>query len=169
MQNKELRDFAAEQLDRVLGFFGRVDAKASGLFAFDSALLAILCLNIRVDDIDLWYVFVPAVGAVGLLAASLVFTYRSSFPDLAGGNGSLIYFREIAARTEASFIDELTKATDEQITRDLLGQVWRNSEILRMKFDRVKIGFVLAAFALIPWCWFLVAVAVQHGQAPILN
>ena len=39
-----------------------------------------------------------------MIAASLWFLYRVAFPALDGGHESLIYFREIAKRTESSFI-----------------------------------------------------------------
>ena len=90
-------------------------------------------------------------------------------PLLKGGADSLIYFREIAKRTEAKFIDEFIAQTDNAHTRDLLGQVWRNSEILKMKYDAIKISFVLSALALIPWTIFLALAAVAHSGGLIFK
>ena len=126
---KSTKDVAEKQLDRVLSFFPRVEAKASFLFALNTGMLALLVLNLRLDDFLVWFLVIPAVGFILIVAASLYFIYRSGFPSLKGGASSLIYFREIAKRTEAKFIDEFVAQNDDAHTRDLLGQVWRNSEI----------------------------------------
>lgn len=63
----------------------------------------------------------------------------------------MLYFREIAQRTEAKFIDEWLQFMDEEYLKDLLGQVWRNSEILKQKFDHIRWAFNLLALAVVPW------------------
>ncbi len=166
---KSTKDAAEKQLDRVLSFFPRVEAKGSFLFALNTGTLALLALNLRLDDVLVWFLVVPAVGFILLVAASLYFIYRSSFPSLKGGASSLIYFREIAKRTEAKFIDEFVAQKDDAYTRDLLGQVWRNSEILKMKYDAMKVAFILSAIALIPWTVFLALAAVIHATGLILR
>ena len=126
---KSIKDTSETQLDRVLSFFPRVEAKASFLFALNTGMLALLALNLRLDDFLIWFLVIPAISFILLIGASLFFLYRSSFPSLKGGTSSLIYFREIAKRTEAKFIDEFVAENEDAHTRDLLGQVWRNSEI----------------------------------------
>jgi hypothetical protein len=163
------KETAERQLDRVLGFFSRVDAKGSFLFALDTSLLALLAVNVSPDDFKECFLVVLAVFVVLLLAVSLYFTYRSAFPVLKGGHGSLIYFREIAKRTEANFIDEFIAQKDDAHVRDLLGQVWRNAEILTIKFDAMKIAFGLTAFALIPLTVFIALAAVAHAGKLILR
>ena len=169
MNEKDRLDVASEQLNRVLGFFGRVDSKASALFATNSALLAIVCLNLSGSDIYVWYLTASAALAISLILVSHYFLYRCAFPSLKGGNNSLIYFREIANRTEAKFIDEFVSADEDELTKDVLGQVWRNAEILKIKFDSVKVSFILTAISLLPWAAFLIGSALKHGQAPSLR
>ena len=164
-----IKDPAERQLDRVLSFFPRVDAKGSFLFALDTGLLALLALNLQPEDFRVWFLIVPAISVLLIVGTSLYFLYRCSFPWLKGGADSLIYFREIAKRTEAKFIDEFIAQTDNAHTRDLLGQVWRNSEILKMKYDAIKISFVLSALALIPWTIFLALAAVAHSGGLIFK
>jgi hypothetical protein len=164
-----VKDTAEKQLDRILSFFPRVDAKGSFLFALDTGLLALLALNLQPEDFRVWFLIVPAISVLLIVGTSLYFLYRCSFPWLKGGANSLIYFREIAKRTEAKFIDEFIAKTDNDHTRDLLGQVWRNSEILKMKYDAIKISFVLSALALIPWTIFLALAAVAHSGGLIFK
>lgn len=168
MDHKTAQEIAGKQLDRVLGFFPRVDAKASFLFAMNTGILALLVLNLQLGDLKVWFLAGPAVVAVALLIASYLFVYRCTFPHLKGGAGSLIYFREIAKRTEANFVSEFLQLNDQELARDLSGQIWRNSEILKTKFDSMKIAFVLTAIALIPWVGFLLGAALLHSPAGLI-
>lgn len=169
METKDVREFGAKQLDRILGFFARVEAKASFLFAINTTLLALIALNLRQSDFHLWYVMVPGVGAVALIVGSLWFIYQCHFPRLDGGSESIIYFAEIAKRTEANFIARCEAVEETALTKDVLGQVWRNSEILTAKFGYVKKAFTLTGLALLPWFMFLVATSVTNAQTPLLK
>lgn len=158
-QRKEARD----QLTLTLSFFSRVDAKASALLAINTGMLAILASNAPPVAAMSVLSYVPAGIAVAMIAASLWFLYRVAFPALDGGHDSLIYFREIAKRTESNFIDAYTTQGEVPRIKDLLGQVWRNSSILAAKFDALKWAFILMALAIIPWA---IAVAMFSSQHP---
>jgi hypothetical protein len=112
-----------------------------------------------------WLMLIVVAITILLLASSIIFLYRGAFPSLKGGHASLIYFREIANRTEHKFIEEFKAQTDEQHVSDLLGQVWRNSEILKIKFDSLKMAFTLLAWALIPWVISLALFASYNNPA----
>ena len=155
---------ATEQLDRVLGFFDRAESKASFLFAVDTGLLALIALNLRLDDFNVWYVVLLGASATLLIGASLVCLFHSTVPNLKGGGDSLIYFREISKKTEAKFIDDFLALNKEDFTRDVLGQVWRNSEILNAKFNSVRYAFIWTALALFPWTAFIGAVSILHSK-----
>lgn len=172
MENKELIDLARDQLNRVLGFFPRVDAKVSVLFSVDIAMLALLAGKAPISTLQ-WNLFPSLVAllALTLVALSLFFLYQASFPRLAGGHRSLLYFREIAAREEAVFVDEFREQSEDAYLKDLLRQVWRNSEILKQKYDYLKYAFISLICALLPW---LVALAIfaalnSNGQTQLLK
>lgn len=169
MAGKADLEFAAKQLDRILGFFPRVEAKASFLFALNSGMLGILAINIKKEDLVLWQHVLPILVAVLLLSASLYFAYRCTFPSLKGGSASLIYFAEIAKLREANYIESIKSADTEQLTDDFLGQAWRNSEILALKFSAIKNAFALTAAALIPWVIFLVLASVTHANLAVVR
>src|SRR5438128_11442795 len=100
MNGQEQLNAAREQLRVVLDFFGRVETKLSVVLGVDLAMLGFLASKIPAAAT------VPVVGwlAVGvfalLSAGSLWNLYRASAPQLEGGHDSLVYFREIANRTE---------------------------------------------------------------------
>jgi hypothetical protein len=110
MDTKRRLEIASGQLDRVLGFFARVEAKASFVFAVDSTVLGLVAVNIQFGDLSNWLIVTPAAVCILLVGASLFYVYRCSFPSLTGGTNSLIYFREIAKRREAEFIEQFVPA-----------------------------------------------------------
>lgn len=82
-----------------------------------------------------------------------------------------MYFREIAKRKEAVFIDDFSQQPEEAFLKDVLSQVWRNSEILKQKYDYIKYSFVVIICALPPW---LIALAMftsmnLESQPQLLN
>ena len=167
MQSKDRHNAASGQLDRVLGFFARVEAKASFIFAVDSSILGLTALNFRPGDLTTWYIVLPATVTTLLIFASLFFVYRCSFPTLKGGSSSIVYFQEIAKRREAEYLEQFEQADEKSLTRDFAAQVWRNSEILSMKFRAIKIAFILTALALVPWFALLAASAIVHPAVTV--
>jgi hypothetical protein len=161
-QHKEARD----QLSLVLSFFSRVDAKASALLAIDTGMLALLTSKAPPLTTMLVLSYALAGVTAAMLGGSLWFLYRVAFPSLDGGHQSLIYFREIARRTETNFIDDFRAEEEESRVKDLLGQVWRNSCILTAKFDALKWAFILMALAIIPWG---ATVALFSSQSPSIQ
>ncbi|MGC1271582.1 MAG: Pycsar system effector family protein [Croceibacterium sp.] len=160
-------DALQRQLDRVLGFIPRVEARINGLFGVNTFLLAIGALNVSAGDLKLWYVTVPGAAFVGCMIISYAFLYRANFPDDRGGHGSLIFFKEIQKRTEAGYQAELLACTEENFRNDLIGQIWRNSEILCDKYQGVKSAIVWAAVSLVPFFVFISASATVHGRVPL--
>src|SRR4051812_13694569 len=93
---------AQDLLTKILTFFPRVDTKGTALFAINTAMLAILTANSpSFTEYNQWYMFFPLVPML-FIGISIWHVYKSSFPKLDGGSRSLIYFREIAARTEVT-------------------------------------------------------------------
>jgi len=48
-------------------------------------------------------------------------------------------------------VDEFSKQTKEEYSKDLLCQAWRNSQILTLKFDCLKQAFIFMALAIPAW------------------
>jgi hypothetical protein len=172
MENTQFIDLARDQLNRVLGFFPRVDAKISVLLSVAIAMLALLAGKAPIKELQ-WNSrpALVALLALALITLSLVFLYQASFPRLAGGPLSLLYFREIARRKENAFIAEFSQQSEESYLNDLLAQVWRNSEILKQKYDYIKYSFIVLLCALPPWLIALALFASLNSdpQTPLLK
>jgi hypothetical protein len=72
------------------------------------------------------------------------------------------YFREIAKRTESSFVEEFMAQVDEVYIKELLSQIWRNSEILTEKFNHISAAFNWMVLALLPWIASLAFLALRY-------
>jgi hypothetical protein len=169
MEHKHLSEVAESQLDRVLAFFPRADAKGSVLLAVDTGMLAILASSSsawNTFDRWIWVSLIPLL----LIGISLWHLYMGAFPSLKGGHDSLIYFREISKRTESKFIEEFLAQSDETYVKDLLSQVWRNSEILREKFNHISAAFNWTALAIVPWLSTMILLNIRYAsKSPLLR
>jgi hypothetical protein len=165
MDNAEpLIERSRDQLNRVLGFFPRVDAVSSVLLGVNIGMLALLANNMLPLKAFAWYTAF-AVIPIFLIGISLIHLYRGSFPKLDGGWRSLIYFREIAQRSESEFTKEFSAQSHQEYVNDLLSQVWRNSEILTQKFNHLRLAFIFMALAIVPWVVALALFSAQVSEA----
>lgn len=156
MPHEQISSASKDQLNLVLGFFPRVDAKASVVLGVDTGMLGYLAAHLPPLNSLRWWEFPAPAVTLLLLTLSYWHLYKGAFPNLAGGEGSLVYFREIANRTESKFIDEFIAQQASEYARDLLGQAWRNSVILREKFNQLKFSFSFLAAAIFPWAISLI-------------
>lgn len=161
--------YADHQLDRINSFIPRINAKASVLLALASAELAVMVLNLAPADLMRWYIGVPVIVFLGLISGVLIQLYRCAYPHLKGGNSSLIYFGEIAKRTEANYLREYTALTEDDLLRELVGQIWRNSEIVSAKYSHLKLATVLTMTSLVPWVVVLGTTAVIYSRLPVTH
>jgi hypothetical protein len=151
METEQLLPACKDELNLVLSFFPRVDAKASVVLAVDTGMAGYLAAHLPPLYSLRWWEFLAPACAFALLVLSFWHLYKGAFPTLKGGDRSLVYFREIARRTESKFIDEFMLQEEVAYIKDTLGQVWRNSEILTDKFDHLKFSFIFLAGAVLPW------------------
>jgi hypothetical protein len=160
---------AVRQLDLVMGFFPRIDAKVTAILGIEIAMLGFLAAN--TPQLSLWsYWMAVAVAPVALTAVSMRYLYVCSFPHLEGGRSSLIYFREVASRPEDEYTVQFIAQRDDARARDVLSQVWRNSQILEKKFDALKRAHLWLIAALPPWIASLcVFVAISRNQGGLFH
>lgn len=159
--------FATAQLDRLMGFFPRVESKASFILALNIAMLGILALNFPVQQVG------SLPGCFGIIAAlalavSLFQLYVVFFPHLKPGDKlSLIYFGDIGLTGWRAYHQSVETLTDGELLQDLTCQIWRNAEILTIKFDRMRSAFIFTALALPFWMLLLGAATIRAGKIVI--
>lgn len=156
--------FATDQLNRVMGFFPRVEAKASLILAINIGMLGAMAVNFPVRDI------LSPRGCCGIIAALLLILslwqlYVVFFPHLKPGEKpSLVFFGDIADMGWSGYRKAVTTLTDDALLEDLTCQIWRNSEILKIKFDKTRAAFILTLVALPFWLLLLSAATLRAGK-----
>lgn len=158
-------DAAKFQLSFVLGLFPRVDARASVLLGVNLGMLAFLVSNLPGTQQLGWYMLYPAVPTAALISYSLVKLFFCAFPQLEGGSRSLIFFSEIAKRRESEYIDEFLAQSTPDYLKDLAAQVWRNSEILTLKYRYLREAFFSMSLAIPFWGITLVLFFLASASA----
>lgn len=159
--------FLNGQLDRLQQFFPRVEGRATFLMALVLAQLGIVAANFPIEQP---FGFTAFLGYLTVCCAGLSIwkIYGVLFPHLdPAPRPSLIYFDDIAKRSEIAFAAEIKDAHDAVLVDDLASQIWRNSEILATKFRLIKHAFLAAAFGIPPWLVFLAIVALTSGRNPM--
>lgn len=153
---------AKNQLDLVLSFFPRIDAKFSVVLGLDIGMLGVLAAKVPNPVFAVptmtWYVI---AGFVVALVFSLLQLYRGSYPNVKGGEDSVIFFRYIAKQTEHKFIESFKAMTTDQLGDELLGQAWRNARILDQKIAALKWAYIFMAVAVVPWALALARFAAS--------
>ncbi|PHQ64400.1 MAG: hypothetical protein COC10_01035 [Sphingobium sp.] len=162
-------EVAERQLALVQNFMPRLDSKVTALFAIVSAQLAVAALNLTAADLPKWYVTVPLAVFLAMVAWTYFNLYRCAFPHLEGGQASLVYFAEISKRRESDFVHQYMSVSVTDLTNDICGQIWRNSEIVSCKFKYLKAATQWAMGSLLPWAIVLIAASFSNGRVPLVG
>lgn len=162
-------EVAERQLDRIQSFFPRIDSKVSALFAIASGQIAIAAVNLSFEDLKLWWITVPATAFLLTIGWTILNLYWCTYPHLNGGSRSLVYFSEIAKLREPEYLERYTALTEERLKADIVGQIWRNSEIVSAIYRYLKHGTAAAMLSLIPWTALLVATSLSHWKLPVVG
>lgn len=150
MKSNLMLETINSQFDRILSQFGRIDSRASVILTIDLGMLTLLALNYPFQsEFTYWHL----AGLIPLIfvTISLIKLYKSQYPDFEGGSQSLFYFKEIAAKTEVNFTNEFVNLTEEQVVKEILCQIWRNSTIIDAKFRYLKASIFWMAISIIFW------------------
>lgn len=162
-------EIAERQLDRVLQFASRIESKVSMLLATNLGIFAVLLTNLSYSDINTWYIASPLAVGLLMISQSIFYLYKATYPRLEGGSSSLVFFSEIANRTEHNYQKEFLNISLEDLYSDLAGQIWRNSQIMKSKFYCVNRAFFWTFSSIVPSVIFLFASSVTHGRTILVN
>lgn len=166
---QDARAFATTQLDRLMGFYPRIDGKASFLLALIVTMLGVMAINFPIQKIG------SPRGCAGIIAALLLVLslWRLCyvfFPHLTSGEKlSLIYFGDIAREQWREYHNSLASVSEQELIEDITCQIWRNSKILKIKFDETQAALIFMIMALPFWFTLLFAAALRAGKFVLGN
>ena len=145
-----------ESLQRAIGFTRTADRKAAPVIALQVALAGVLAARMESlapilvqchwDAERIVLVCVASLYGISTIAsvAIAVCVYIPVYPK---ADGSLIYFKDIAAMRYQQFEELSMQMTPEEIERQLLAQIHRVSKIASRKMRRVSWAFVSGAIS----------------------
>lgn len=162
----EVTSAALAQLDRLQTLFGRVEGKASFLFAVDLALLGSVAVATPFGAVG------SPAGMSGLIATvllgfSMINLCAAFYPHLKNPRASVLYFADIARLSAEEYRTRIRGGTPAEVADDALCQVWRNARILDKKFNRSRSAFLLAAAAIPFWLALLGIGVAEGGKLPL--
>jgi len=114
---------AQHQLDLILSFYGRVDAKLSVVLGIDLAMLGVFFTKVALAKSLPFVVLASGIVFCFLMFGSLLQLFRGSFPDLNGGHSSLVYFSRNCEAARVRISRFLWRSDRGQVGRRLLGAV----------------------------------------------
>ncbi|ODS90376.1 MAG: hypothetical protein ABS45_15985 [Comamonas sp. SCN 65-56] len=155
---------AWNQLNLVLGFFSRIDAKLSVVLGINLGMLALAGSRMPAIHTMDWRMLLIAASFAAAIAASFYHLWKGAFPDLNGGTSSIVYFKSIAGMSESAFRHAYSAACPAALANDVLNQVWRNSKILDRKFTSLRRAFVATICAVAPWVVLLIALPASSTK-----
>ena len=166
MPPADLKPNLYAQLDRLMGFFPRIDSKATFLLAIDFAMLGVLA-----KAFPLFHLASPrgvfAIVAGVLLSLSLGKLCVAFLPHFdSGEHTSIVYFKDIASLGWRGYHHAVATISDDELIDDLTCQIWRNSEILKIKFAAAEAALIFMLIALPFWLMMLAAVTLRSGKVP---
>lgn len=169
-ETEKLRlEVAERHLAALQSFHPRIDGKVSAIFAVSSAQLALVAVNVTMDDFLIWYKASLAAAFIVITVAVHVNLYLSTYPQLAAGSRAFTFFGHVSRMGEAEFISEYTALTVDQLLHDFSRQIWRNSQIVAAKYHYLKIASISLFISLIPWTLLLAILSLSEWKLPNLT
>lgn len=148
------------QLDRIIGFYSRIDTKASVIFAINVSMTGYLISRTSYLLLQLPSLWIFAVSYVLCLAISLISLYLSTKPNTTAPEESLLFFCHISLCDRTVFKERLSQLTELQLIDDLNNQIWANSDILAKKFKHIDTSYIMTLLSAIPWSASLFVVSL---------
>lgn len=146
---------AEDSLQRNLEWIGRHDARIAFTAGLLLAMLGVLASASTSVITWEWYTYTSFGITASLLFGALVLIYLSQYPKTESQNASLIFFETVAGLKCDEFKKKFKESSREEQLDDLLSQVHINAEILKKKFDCLKISLRFLATAVLPWLFSL--------------
>jgi hypothetical protein len=142
---------AEANLDRLLDWVSRIDAKSAVVLGGNTAMLGVLATLAPAPH--LWTKQTVILGAISTVCpfASLICVYLANYPQTKKPSTSLNFFGGIAKHTLAEYQKAFTELSSRDYLNDLLEQIHRNSEIVIGKFRALKWAYRALLIGVIPW------------------
>jgi hypothetical protein len=158
----EVTDRASDYLttlDRMVNLTFIADAKAAPILAAHATVAAVTTtqldelVSLMRDGSLAAQIGVAILATAYLVCAivSVVLTLRVFMPQGSAGQGSLLYFADIANMGQKDFVARSLASSADDLARDALEQTYVVAGIAASKFRRVRLALLLMIGAAVAW------------------
>ena len=151
MTETERIRIAEGNLVRLLEWIARIDGKSSVVLGVNTGMLGVLAGLAPLPSQWTWLMTITACICGALLSASLICIYFVNYPQTRGSQTSLNFFGGIAARTFREYQEAFLKHSATDHLNDTLEQCHRNAEIVKAKFEALKLAYRFLLASMPPW------------------
>ena len=154
MEINKIIEKAELNLERQIEWIGKHDIKTSFVAGVAIAMLGVAA-NLDYSILRCTSYTIVITLTFLLLALSLFYVYLSQFPKVNSPNHSLLFFGTIADRKLNKFQEEFKSINEEKYLEDLLHQTHVNADIVKKKFNYLKLALIFLLLAVIPWSFMI--------------
>lgn len=168
MSNVQI-ELANGKLNRIHEEFERLAFKGSAILAINLSMLALVALNYPATK-HFEHTYLIGLLPILTIVISMVYLYRSQYPDFKGTKSStfygksLFYYREISQLSENEFATKFLSLSETEATKEILSQVWRVSSVLTQQYNYLKWAIIWTTVSSIPWLFVLGFYAWQNSK-----
>ena len=160
--DKQRIEFAKWLFERTLGWNATADIKVGVAMALDTAMLGGLATAFGTSEPHLrtaWCYLAVLAACSGMIIAMFC-AGMAAVPRMLGPVESMIYFARIKEKSEADYVNQFARLSEQKLLADLRTQIHRNAEIATDKHWWVRKSLIWSFCAAIPWI-FAIALLVK--------
>lgn len=160
MKNNERYDKFERILERTISFANFCDTKASIIMTMLGVIITVLS-TVFVRDVmsiieqheliksDLLLYFMFAGLSILFILSSMIMLIIVLFARTKNKEESLIFFEKISKKELDDYANEMKRVSDEELTEDLIKQIYANSKICNKKFKFFNIALILCIIGIL--------------------
>lgn len=139
-------------LERNLAWIASADAKVAIIVTINVAMLGGLASTFGLTDANRTYwAYLACVVAIILIGFGVFCAAMAMFPRTDGPKKSLLFSVPVADMNLPDFQVALKDYSDEMLLEDWAGQIHRNAEIAKTKFEWVRLAMIWSFLGIPAW------------------
>lgn len=178
------KDYYAEVHNQIIGWTNNCDTKASIVLAFVGVLVSIAFANdyildtisVQVENILRFWsdgigefsvismiMFISLGGVLTFMGICFYFAISALKANTDCSDDSIIFFGKIAKLSKETYVDKVTKITDDEYQQDKLSQIYNCATICNAKFKYYNKSIAALLKGLLSFVAFIVCVIILNA------
>ena len=181
---KEKNDYYTEVHNQIIGWTNNCDTKASIVLAFVGVLVSIAFANdyildtisVQVENIIKFWsedigefsvismiMFISLGAVLAFMGVCFYYAINTLTANINCTDDSIIFFGKIAKLSKETYVDKVTKITDDEYQQDRLSQIYNCATICNAKFKYYNKSIGALLKGLLSFVAFIVCVIILNA------